>query len=77
MTHDPRRLLRRLLGPRGPELSCEACFEHVDRYVESHMAGDDPERAVPGMGAHLQGCAACREDHESLLALVESRPPAG
>ncbi len=77
MTHDPSRLLRRLLGPRGPELSCDVCFEHVDRYVEARVAGSDPEHAVPGMRAHLQGCAACREDYESLLALVESGPPAG
>jgi hypothetical protein len=25
---------------------------------------------VPGMAAHLEGCPACREDYESLLALV-------
>jgi hypothetical protein len=27
---------------------------------------------VPGMRAHLQGCAACRADHDSLLALLLS-----
>jgi hypothetical protein len=67
MKPDPRALLARLLGPRGPELTCEACFEHLDRYVE---AGADGERTVPGMGAHLEGCAACREDYESLRDLV-------
>jgi hypothetical protein len=51
-----------LLGPIGPEVSCEECFEHLDEYVEG--------RAVPGMAAHLEGCPACREDYESLLALV-------
>ena len=25
---------------------------------------------VPGMAAHLDGCPACREDHESLRSLV-------
>jgi hypothetical protein len=51
-----------LLGPTGPELSCEECFEHLDEYVEG--------REVHGMAAHLEGCPACREDYESLLALV-------
>ncbi len=51
-----------LLGPTGPEVSCEECFEHLDEYVE--------RRGVPGMAAHLEGCPACREDYESLLALV-------
>jgi anti-sigma factor RsiW len=63
-------LIRALLGPAGPELTCDQCFEALDRYVEVELAGGDAERAVPGMGAHLEGCPACREDHESLLALA-------
>jgi hypothetical protein len=65
-----RDLIRALLGPAGPELTCEECFEALDRYVEVELAGGDADRAVPGMSAHLQGCPACREDHESLLALA-------
>jgi hypothetical protein len=60
----------RLLGPAGPEVSCETCFEELDRYVELEVAGVDAGAALPGMTAHLDGCPACREDHESLLALV-------
>ena len=33
------RLLGRLLGPAGPELTCERCFEELDRYVELELAG--------------------------------------
>jgi hypothetical protein len=74
MTGDREDLdrLRRVLGPAAPELSCEACFENLDRYVELELAGDDAEAVVPGMAAHLEGCPACKEDHESLLALVAS-----
>lgn len=70
-------LLRRLLGPPDPELTCEACFEELDHYVEREVDGMDADEAVPGMRAHLQGCPACQEDHASLLALVsagERRP---
>jgi hypothetical protein len=67
--------LRRTLGPAGPELSCEACFEELDRYVELELAGDDADAAVPGMSAHLRGCPACAEDHDSLRALVLDRQP--
>lgn len=63
-------LMRRLLGPAVPEVSCETCFAELDRYVEAELAGADAERAVPGMRAHLEGCPACREEHDSLLALV-------
>jgi hypothetical protein len=63
-------LLAALLGPAGPELSCEECFEELDRYVELELRGDDADTAVPGMRAHLAGCPACHHDHESLRALV-------
>jgi hypothetical protein len=62
------RLVGRLLGPTGPELSCERCFEELDRYVELELAGADADAAIPGMRAHLEGCSACAEDHESLRA---------
>jgi anti-sigma factor RsiW len=62
--------LDRLLGPGRPEISCEVCFEELDRYVDLELAGQDAEAAVPGMAAHLTGCPACAEEHDSLTALV-------
>jgi hypothetical protein len=70
MNDTQKELVARLLGPEGPELSCEECFEHLDEYVDAELAGHDPEQVVPGMSAHLTGCPACREDHESLRDLV-------
>ena len=67
-------LVARLLGPAGPEVSCEACFERLDEYVDAALAGRDADREIPGMAAHLEGCPACREDHESLLDLVSGEP---
>jgi hypothetical protein len=73
---DLNGLLDVLLGPEGPELSCEECFEQLDRYVELELDGADADRAVPGMRAHLDGCPACHDDRESLRAYV-SEPRAG
>ncbi|HEY6638770.1 MAG TPA: hypothetical protein VIZ61_13915 [Solirubrobacterales bacterium] len=67
------RLVGRLLGPAGPELSCEECFEQLDRYVELERSGADADAAIPGMNAHLEGCSACAEDHESLQALLSEQ----
>ncbi|WP_433035361.1 hypothetical protein [Actinomycetospora sp. CA-053990] len=68
--HDARRLLLRLLGPAGPELTCEQCFEQLDHYVELQRARADADDRVPGMRAHLVGCPACAEDHASLHAFL-------
>ncbi len=62
--------LGRLLGPAGPEVGCDACFDELDRFVELEVAGRDADAAIPGLRAHLDGCPACREEHESLYALV-------
>jgi hypothetical protein len=72
MTADPphRDLIARLLGPSGPEVSCEECFELLDEYVDLEVAGEDADARLPGMREHLQGCPACHEDHESLRDLV-------
>jgi hypothetical protein len=70
---EERDLIRALLGPAGPELTCEQCFEELDRYVELELAGQEADREVPGMSAHLDGCPACREEHESLLSLSADR----
>jgi hypothetical protein len=61
-----------LLGPRGPEIGCDECFDELDRYVELGRAGSDADAdaAFPGFRAHLAGCPACRDDYESLKALV-------
>jgi hypothetical protein len=68
--------LDRLLGPEQPEIGCDACFEELDRYVELEVTGKDADAAVPGLRAHLEGCPACREEHDSLLALVRSEADA-
>jgi hypothetical protein len=64
------RSLAALLGPGEPEVTCEECFEAVDRYVELEVAGRAADLAVPGMRAHLRGCPACAQEYESLRALV-------
>jgi hypothetical protein len=72
--HDPtpNPELERLLGPRGYEVSCDECFELLDEYVELEVQGADADARVPGLRNHLDGCPACREEHDSLLALVTS-----
>jgi hypothetical protein len=72
MTTPDRDLVGRLLGPEGPELTCEQCFDLLDRYVDLEVSGAAADEQVPGMRAHLEGCPACDEDHASLLAFVSA-----
>jgi hypothetical protein len=72
MTAPDREIVNRLLGPEGPEVTCEQCFELLDHYVELELSGARADEQVPGMRAHLDGCPACDEDHASLLAFVSA-----
>jgi hypothetical protein len=67
---ESNEMIDRLLGPSGPEVGCDECFDQLDRYVEAELARGDLDGAFPGLGAHLLGCPACREEHESLRALL-------
>ena len=70
--HSHRRLIAGLLGPVGPELSCEECF---DVYVEYQLADMRADERVEGMREHLRDCPACAEEHDSLMALLASPAP--
>ena len=61
-----------LLGPAGPEIGCDACFELLDEFVDLELEGGDADTRIPGMRAHLQGCPACHEEYESLRELAAS-----
>jgi predicted anti-sigma-YlaC factor YlaD len=75
METDPKHVLSRLVGPAGPEVGCDACFHQLDRYVDLELADQNADAAVPGLVAHLDGCPACREEYESLRALVGGERP--
>lgn len=67
---DAREQIDRLLGPSGPEVSCDTCFELIDEYVDLELKGLDAEARIPGMRAHFDGCPACREEHDGLVELA-------
>lgn len=67
---DRDEIFTRVFGPAGPELTCERCFEELDRYVELVLADEAADERIPGMRAHLEGCPACAEDFRSLRDLV-------
>jgi hypothetical protein len=69
-THTPlsAHVARRLTLNTEPFLSCDDCFDLVDRYAEALLS--DPDYDLPAMRTHLAGCAACAEEARSLLCYV-------
>jgi len=75
MPDDSQGMIERLVGPTDPELSCDECFEVLDAYVELELGGAAADAEMPLMRAHLRGCSACRDDYDSLLALLLATDP--
>jgi len=75
------QLVRLAAATADEELSCSRCFELLPQYVDLEVAGDAPDRRIPLFRQHLEQCAVCREEYETLreLARLEAEgnfPPA-
>ncbi len=57
-----------LLLDTSPYLSCDACFEQIDGYVEKVLA--DPAHQDIAMQVHLEACGACAEEAAALTELL-------
>lgn len=72
--------LKNIYNTEEQEISCSQCFESVSRYVELELSGANPALSMPEVRQHLDQCAACREEYETLRDLSrlenEGGPPA-
>jgi hypothetical protein len=63
------RWLQNIGATQEEEISCSECFDRVSHYVEVEVSGGDPAREMPELKQHLDQCAACREEYETLRDL--------
>ena len=72
-------LLRLAARTQEQELSCSECFDVLPQYVDLELAGGTPDREVPLFRQHLEQCAVCREEYETVYELArleaEGRSP--
>lgn len=59
-----------LLRETDPYLSCDACFEQLDTYVERLFT--NPCHEDLAMQVHLAACGACAEEAATLMELLAS-----
>lgn len=70
----------RFVVATDPYLSCEECFDLMDRFVETMLADRGPSIGgaagsidvirFASMQAHLAGCPACAEETATLVELA-------
>jgi hypothetical protein len=63
-------LLWHIWKTEDEEISCTECFDLVPQYVDLEIAGGVTDDTLPGLRQHLDRCAVCREEYETLRELV-------
>jgi hypothetical protein len=67
-----KRMARILIATRPDEIGCDECFEKLDRFVELMLTGKNAAEAMPLVEDHLRRCRDCREEFETLLAVLRA-----
>ena len=65
--------LDQILGTTGRDPGCDAGLDFIDEYCDIVARGDPVPRRFGDFLTHLGNCRACREDTESLLAVVREQ----
>jgi hypothetical protein len=69
------RWLQNIDRTQDQEISCSQCFDLVSHFVEVELTGQDAAAQMPQLRHHLDQCAACREEYETLrdLQILENK----
>lgn len=63
------RWLQNISKTQDKEISCSECFDLVSHFVDVELAGEDAVAQMPQLKQHLDQCAACRDEYETLRDL--------
>ncbi|HLO33751.1 MAG TPA: hypothetical protein VK249_31675 [Anaerolineales bacterium] len=63
------RWLQNIYHTQDEEISCSECFDLVSHFVDVELSGADPVVRMPKVKQHLDQCAACRTEYETLRDL--------
>ena len=65
-----KSFLQNIHNTRDEEISCSECFDLTSQFVELELTIGDQEIKIPHLRQHLNQCAACRLEYETLRDLI-------
>jgi len=71
-TETIRKMMHSVKSTRDDELTCGHCYDELDEFIEMKLSGKDAAEALPLVQEHLDRCAACREEYETLLEALKA-----
>jgi len=67
-----KKMMHSIQLTREQELTCGACFDEVDRFVELELSGKNAAEAMPLVQEHLERCGNCKEEYEALMDAIKA-----
>lgn len=67
-----KEMAQGIMTTHPDQIGCAECFEQMDSFVETELAGKDAAEAMPLVRDHLDRCGNCREEFEALLAALRA-----
>jgi len=67
-----QKLMQMVSMTEEQELTCDEVFALVDQFAELVQQGQDASGLMPMVQKHLDLCPDCREEYESLLAMIKA-----
>jgi hypothetical protein len=69
-----QRWLQKIYQTRDQEISCSECLDLASHIVDMEVSGEDIRGKIPQFQQHIDQCAACRQEYETLreLRLLEN-----
>jgi hypothetical protein len=71
------RWLQNISKTQDEEISCSECFDLVSHFVDVELTGKDAGAHMPQLKRHLDQCAACREEYQTLCDFRRLEDEAG
>jgi predicted anti-sigma-YlaC factor YlaD len=66
-----KKMILILTSTHSGEISCDECYEEIDRFAEIELVGKSAAEAMPLVQEHLEQCQDCREEYEALMAALK------
>ncbi|GAB4467763.1 MAG: hypothetical protein Kow00124_01100 [Anaerolineae bacterium] len=71
------KVMRYVMTTHEEDITCDECFEHVDRYVEMLRMGRKPDEVLLKVQRHLENCPCCQQEFQALLVILEHQAESG
>ncbi len=65
-----KSLLDMVASSQPDELDCDGCFKLIAEFAETRLADRPLSEAMQAVETHLQNCACCRDEFETLLSAL-------